>query len=138
MAEHEDASDGLISSGGRDPRRLFSRAERVSIAARQRHLCGVCQQPLPGTFHVHHVIPWIRGGPTSPENGMAVCPDCHHRAPIEDLPGFVPREWQREGTPRVLPILRRSGFATLAAAPGGANCARYAARTSISTRAPSG
>jgi superfamily II DNA or RNA helicase len=107
-----------LSSGGRDPRRLFTPAERATVAARQHHICGVCECDLPDVFHVHHVIPWISGGPTHIDNGMAVCPDCHHKAPILTLPGFVPREWQGEGVPRILAILRRSGFATLAAAPG--------------------
>ncbi len=107
-----------MSSGGRDPRRLFTPAERASIAAEQHHICGVCKHDLPDVFHVHHVIPWISGGPTRTDNGMAVCPDCHYKAPILSLPNFVPREWQGEGAPRILPILRRSGFATLAAAPG--------------------
>jgi superfamily II DNA or RNA helicase len=107
-----------LSSGGRDPRRLFSPTERAAIAARQHHLCGVCERDLPEVFHVHHVVPWISGGPTRIDNGMAVCPDCHHKAPILALPGFAPREWQDEGAPRILPILRHRGFATLAAAPG--------------------
>jgi HNH endonuclease len=107
-----------LSSGGRDPRRLFTPAERSAVAARQHHICGVCERDLPDVFHVHHVIPWIVGGPTHIDNGMAVCPDCHHNAPILPLPHFVPREWQDEGTPCILPILRHRGFATLAAAPG--------------------
>ncbi len=112
------APGAALSSGGRDPRRLFTPAERASIAAEQHHICGVCKHDLPDVFHVHHVIPWISGGPTRTDNGMAVCPDCHYKAPILSLPNFVPREWQGEGAPRILPILRRSGFATLAAAPG--------------------
>ncbi len=50
--------------------------------------------------------------------GRAVCPDCHHKAEILPLPDFVPREWQDEGAPYILPILRHGRFATLAAAPG--------------------
>ena len=91
-----------MSSGGRDPRRLFAQTERAAIAARQRHMCGVCKRELPEVFHVHHVIPWISGGPTDIDNGIAVCPDCHHRAPILAFPGFDPREWQDEGAPHIL------------------------------------
>lgn len=46
------------------------------------------------------------------------------RAPLDamDAPtkqqSELTRECQGEGTPRILPILRRCGFATLAAAPG--------------------
>jgi superfamily II DNA or RNA helicase len=107
-----------LSSGGRDPRRLFTAAGRAAIAARQHHICWVCKRDLPNVFHVHHVIPWVIGGPTQVDNGRAVCPDCHHKAEILPLPNFVPREWQDEGAPRILPILRHGRFATLAAAPG--------------------
>jgi superfamily II DNA or RNA helicase len=107
-----------VSSRGRDPRRLFTAAERAVVAARQHHTCGVCERELPKVFHVHHVIPWINGGPTHIDNAMAVCPDCHHKAPVTPLPDFAPREWQEEGAPSILPILRHRRFATLAAAPG--------------------
>jgi superfamily II DNA or RNA helicase len=107
-----------VSSRGRDPRRLFTAAERAIVAARQHHVCGVCEQELPAVFHVHHVTPWVSGGPTHLDNAMAVCPDCHHKAPVIPLPDFSPREWQEEGAPRILPILRHHEFATLAAAPG--------------------
>src|SRR5262245_61437628 len=102
----------------RDPRRLFTTAERAAIAARQHHTCGVCQKDLPQVFHVHHVIPWHEGGPTVIDNGLAVCPEDHAKAPIQPLPAFIPRAWQAEALPEVLPLLRAGEFATLNAAPG--------------------
>ena len=102
----------------RDPRRLFSATERTQIAARQHRACAVCSQDLPEIFHVHHVIPWADGGLTQPGNGIAVCPDCHLRAPIAELPAFEPRAWQAEALPDVLAVLRAGEFATVSAAPG--------------------
>jgi len=86
-------------------------------------------------FHVHHVIPRISGGPTRIDNGTAVCPDCHQKAPTLLLPDFVPREWQDERTPRILPILRRCGLATLAAVPGSGKApfARFAVVQLVNT-----
>jgi superfamily II DNA or RNA helicase len=102
----------------RDPRRLFSPAERTQIAAKQHRACAVCNRDLPEAYHVHHVIAWADGGLTQPPNGMAVCPDCHLRAPAAEMPVFVPRAWQAEALPDVLAALRAGEFATVSAAPG--------------------
>ena len=102
----------------RDPRRLFTPAERAEIAARQHHRCAVCSEELPRVFHAHHKIPWADGGPTHPDNGMAVCPECHLNAPVLPMPQFSPRAWQEEALPDILRILRNGAFATLNAAPG--------------------
>jgi superfamily II DNA or RNA helicase len=107
-----------IDGPRRDPRRLFHQTERLVIAARQHHQCAVCKETLPDVFHAHHRIPWAVGGLTQPDNGIAVCPDCHCKAPIEDLVGIDPRTWQREAMPAVIPILRGKQFATVSAAPG--------------------
>ena len=102
----------------RDPRRLFTAAERRQVAAKQQHACAVCHDDLPAIFHVHHVIPWSDGGRTESDNGMAVCPDCHRKAPVQTPQAFIPRTWQLEALPEVLPVLRAGEFATLNAAPG--------------------
>jgi superfamily II DNA or RNA helicase len=102
----------------RDPRRLFAPHERLQISAKQGHRCGVCHEELSNLFHVHHKIPWADGGPTHPDNGMAVCPDCHLRAPVNALAVFDPRIWQIEALPAVLAKLRGGEFATVSAAPG--------------------
>jgi superfamily II DNA or RNA helicase len=111
-------TDHIQEGPRRDPRRLFSPAERAQIAARQHMACAVCGQDLPAIFHVHHVIPWADGGLTQPGNGIAVCPDCHLRAPVAELPVFEPRAWQSEALPDVLAVLRAGEFATVSAAPG--------------------
>lgn len=103
---------------GRDPQRLYSPTQRAAVADKQHHQCLVCESDLPEVFHVHHVVPWGLGGPTTVENGMAVCPDCHLKAPVRDLRRFAAREWQAEALAKILPILRNRAFATLSAAPG--------------------
>jgi superfamily II DNA or RNA helicase len=102
----------------RDPRRLFTDAQRTRIASRQHRQCSECGNDLLDIFHIHHVIPWALGGLTEEDNGVAVCPDCHLTADIRELPEFKPREWQAEATPKLLALLRRNEFATLSAAPG--------------------
>jgi superfamily II DNA or RNA helicase len=102
----------------RDPRRLFTDAQRTRIASRQHRQCSECGNDLPDIFHIHHVIPWALGGLTEEDNGVAVCPDCHLRAEIKQLDSRAPRDWQREAAPEVLPLLRRHEFATVSAAPG--------------------
>lgn len=111
-------NDHVQDGPRRDPRRLFSPSERSHIAARQHHACNVCTKDLPDGFHVHHVTPWSEGGLTNEHNGVAVCPDCHRRAPVQELAQFTPRAWQREALPEVLPKLRVGEFATVSAAPG--------------------
>lgn len=103
----------------RDPRRLFTPAQRDLIASRQHQICGgTCGKELAPGFHVHHVIPWSIGGLTEIGNGIAVCPDCHITAPISQLAEFQPRRWQIDALANVIPILRCGLFATVSAAPG--------------------
>ena len=111
-------NDNFQDGPRRDPLRLFSNSQRGHIAARQQHACDVCTRDLPDGFHVHHVTPWSEGGLTNEANGVAVCPDCHRRAPMAALGVFEPRNWQREALPEVLPKLRAGEFATVSAAPG--------------------
>jgi superfamily II DNA or RNA helicase len=102
----------------RDPRRLFTAAQRATIAARQHHRCAECQHDLPDVFHCHHVIPWNDGGPTEVDNGAAVCPDCHAHAAVRQLFDFQPRRWQAEAIEATLPNLRAGLFGTVAVVPG--------------------
>jgi superfamily II DNA or RNA helicase len=59
-------------------------------------------------------------------NGVAVCLDCHPLAPVLPIPNFIPRHWQADALPVLLPILRRRQFATLNAAPGAGETAETA------------
>jgi hypothetical protein len=68
---------GGIMSYGRE-RRLASREQRFALAGRDGGCCFVgCDRP--GAWcEVHHVIPWIRGGPTDIDNMALLC-RYHHR-----------------------------------------------------------
>ncbi|GAB3123871.1 HNH endonuclease signature motif containing protein [Glaciibacter psychrotolerans] len=61
-----------------DPQRLFNRAQRRAILARDGG-CGVpgCDAPAQW-LEFHHVIPWSKGGVTEVDNGVALCWRHHH------------------------------------------------------------
>jgi hypothetical protein len=58
-------------------RRLHTKAQRVAIALRDGG-CATegCDWP-PGMCHVHHKVPWARGGSTSVQDGVMLCPRHH-------------------------------------------------------------
>lgn len=89
--------------------RRFSSAMRNAILGENfdRHgqiVCEECGSPLGEDWHADHVIPWSRGGPTTTDNGRALCPACNLRKGAKMPPtavappatGFEPRKWQRE------------------------------------------
>lgn len=102
----------------RDPRRLFSEAQRRDIHSRQAGACHGCGQPLQDPFDVHHVVPWALGGPTHIDNAIGVCKPCHRTQPVHVPPGITPRQWQIEAMNAVLEELANGQFVTIAAAPG--------------------
>ncbi|GAB3120607.1 HNH endonuclease signature motif containing protein [Glaciibacter psychrotolerans] len=61
-----------------DPQRLFNRAQRRAILARDGG-CGIpgCDAPTQW-LEFHHVIPWSKGGVTEVDNGVALCWRHHH------------------------------------------------------------
>ena len=105
-------------TAGRDPRRIFTPAQRKLIASSQGWRCFVCSEPLPDVWHAHHFIEWANGGPTDTDNGRAVCPACHLVAPVEQPPTFTPREWQADALRDLRRRLAEVDFATVNAAPG--------------------
>lgn len=100
--------DGEILDLGR-ARRLFTRAQRKAIAARD----GGCAAPgcgIPAAWcEVHHIDHWEHGGPTDVDNGVLLCSHHHHavhagwwRIDVDDgVPWFVPaRHLDPDRTPR--------------------------------------
>jgi len=68
---------GGIMSYGRE-RRLASKGQRFAIAGRDGGCCFVgCDRPA-AWCEVHHVIPWLDGGPTDIDNMVLLC-RYHHR-----------------------------------------------------------
>jgi hypothetical protein len=61
-------------------RRFHSRAQRIAIGLRDGGCTAEgCDWP-PGLCHVHHELPWSRGGRTTVEDGRLLCPRHHARA----------------------------------------------------------
>ena len=59
------------------PRRL--RSFVVKRAAGRCEYCGLSQAGQEATFHVDHVVPRSKGGPSSWENIVASCAPCNRR-----------------------------------------------------------
>jgi hypothetical protein len=63
-------------------RRLFTRAQRVALALRDRGCTATgCDRP-PAMCHAHHDLAWTDGGPTDLDNGRLLCG--HHHRRIHD------------------------------------------------------
>ena len=57
--------------------RFHTEPQRIAIALRDGGCCVEgCDWP-PGMSHIHHPHPWSRGGSTSVENGITICPRHH-------------------------------------------------------------
>jgi 5-methylcytosine-specific restriction protein A len=67
------------------PQRCFTPGQRFGIAARDGCRCSTpgCTSPH-YALQVHHVIPDRDGGPTTIDNGILLCYDCHRR--VDDGP----------------------------------------------------
>jgi superfamily II DNA or RNA helicase len=115
-----------------DPRRKFSRQEVWRAWQRQGNVCNLCGRGIPFDLIVgDHIVPWIRGGPTTLQNLQALCGSCNLRKgsdPQEvaaehfDLeliaPSRVPmRKWQTEAMPTALGLLGRE-VVLIEACPG--------------------
>ncbi|WP_197025216.1 HNH endonuclease signature motif containing protein [Nocardioides sp. URHA0032] len=60
-------------------RRFHTKAQRIAIGIRDKGCTEPgCDWP-PAMCHVHHDIPWSRGGPTDVEHGRLLCPRHHAR-----------------------------------------------------------
>ena len=59
-------------------RRLFTRAQRIALATRDRGCTAVGCRTASWFCHAHHDQPWAAGGTTDLTNGRLLCPT-HHR-----------------------------------------------------------
>ncbi len=63
-----------------DPKREYTEDERIAIYRMYNGICQSCGKPIsPENFHVHHKIPWSRGGKTTLENALLLCEECHRK-----------------------------------------------------------
>ncbi len=68
----------------KDEKRLFDYGQRLAIYFRdkgkcQGHGCGKSLNFDEAEFH--HIKPWHEGGPTTVENGLLLCSECHAKQP---------------------------------------------------------
>jgi superfamily II DNA or RNA helicase len=71
---------GTVRAVKLDPRRKFSRQEVWRAWEFQGQVCKLCTRSIPfDLMHGDHIVPWSRGGPTSPENLQALCGSCNLR-----------------------------------------------------------
>lgn len=83
---------------GRDPRRVFSWRQRLSLLRRSRFRCSRCgASVMDATLEAHHVRHHADGGETELHNGMVLCHTCHER----EHEVFELRDWQNRGFERV-------------------------------------
>ena len=63
---------GLITL---DENRAFSKGQREEIFNRDDSRCRKCLRKLEfdQEWHADHIVPWIKGGKTSIENGQVLC-----------------------------------------------------------------
>lgn len=84
--------------------RLFSRAQRRALAARDRGCRAPgCRMP-PAWCEAHHIVPWQLGGPTDVDNGILLCAYHHHEVHAGRL--RVERAGPRPGGWRVVSMLQ--------------------------------
>ena len=88
---------GVLAFGQR--RRVASAGQRLALTARDGGCCFPgCDSP-PGWTEVHHVQPWIDGGPTDVDNRCLLLCGYHHRE-------FEKRGWtvtMKDGAPWWVP-----------------------------------
>ncbi|HII97968.1 MAG TPA: HNH endonuclease [Methanoregula sp.] len=77
---------------------VYQADELVSEYARRRAggTCQLCNRPAPFAtpdgepfLEVHHIIPLADGGPDTIENTVALCPNCHKKMHVLNLPADV-------------------------------------------------
>ncbi|MGQ4724388.1 HNH endonuclease [Streptomyces tunisiensis] len=114
--------------------RFFTSRQRQLIYEQAEGLCQRCDIPLGESWHADHRIPWAEGGPTTVDNGQALCEGCNLRKgqQMQYTDNFVPRPFQREVSTVVLERIRAEKDRTIVlASPGSGKTLAY---QSLATR----
>ncbi|HXW80137.1 MAG TPA: DUF262 domain-containing protein [Acidimicrobiales bacterium] len=66
---------------GLDSQRTFNHEQKAAIWKQAAGKCGICRLDIKpeGSEEYDHIVPWVRGGPTSIDNGRPVHSSCHQR-----------------------------------------------------------
>ena len=51
---------------------------KKEISYRQSYKCLGCEDLLPPSFQIDHIIPWSTGGTTTFDNLQVLCKHCHY------------------------------------------------------------
>lgn len=111
-----------------DSQRFFSPAQRIALFAAAEGLCQGCSAELKEGWHADHRIPWADGGPTSVENGQALCDMCNHRKgrAMQYRDEFNARPFQDEVITQVTARIRAGEDRTIVlASPGSGKTLAY-------------
>ena len=81
-------------------RRLFTRAQRIALATRDRGCTAAGCHTAAWFCHAHHDQPWATGGTTDLTNGRLLCPTHHRTAHDPRYQGRVLADHQIEFTLR--------------------------------------
>ncbi|MGW7278844.1 DEAD/DEAH box helicase family protein [Streptomyces sp. NPDC054844] len=114
----------------RDSHRFFSKDQRSILYDRAEGRCQGCSTALTNGWHADHKIPWAAGGPTTLENGQALCDACNAKkaTQMHYSDEFDPRPFQREVLFRVIERIREGQQHTVVlAAPGSGKTLTYQA-----------
>lgn len=58
--------------------RTFSERDKRAAYERQKGICPICGKKFPfEKMHADHIIPWSKGGHTTPDNCQMLCRDCN-------------------------------------------------------------
>jgi superfamily II DNA or RNA helicase len=63
--------------GSNDLQRLFNSKQRQELYNESGAKCQLCGDFLEPGWHADHVVPFSKGGPTTLDNGQALCPTCN-------------------------------------------------------------
>jgi|ERR1043165_1881307 hypothetical protein len=61
-----------------DPKRIFDNDQKIQLYARDKQTCQSCKKLVgESDWHADHIVPWIRGGRTTLDNGQVLCIRCN-------------------------------------------------------------
>jgi len=69
---------GKVSSGERDPQRLYTKKQKVEMLEKQGGKCLLCgEEKTVDEVEGHHIDRHADGSPTTTDKGASLCKDCH-------------------------------------------------------------